>query len=75
MAGRPLGPTDIDATAAVMARAEAEQVKLSLDPSGGLRCVGRMSVLLRSDLVSRKKSHVRGSPQARPQADGKRIII
>ena len=56
MAGRPLGPTDIDATAAVMARAEAEQVKLSLDPSGGLRCEGRMSILLRADLVSRKKA-------------------
>ncbi len=63
MAGRPLGPTDIDATAAVMARAEAERVQLSLDPSGGLRCVGRMSILLRADLVARKKEVLLALPQ------------
>ena len=63
MAGRPLGPTDIDATAAVLARAEAERVRLSLAPGGGLRCEGRMSTLLRADLVRRKRAVMRALGQ------------
>ena len=47
--------TGPEGAAALLAQAKREGVGLSVDPSGGLRCVGRMSPNLRAGLLSSKE--------------------
>ena len=64
--------TGREGAAALIAQAKSEGVWLSVDPSGGLRCVGRMSPQLRAGLLSSKKLVLRVLRPGAPEIDTRR---